>query len=155
MKNMKIASCLCVFLLGFLATAAGKSQAQDITSISESQELSDLMGKLSDIAQDGASLEFFGFSEDFSLEPDSKNCKLSTAQQTQVSFVDIIQMVLIEAEKPLEYDKALEDFKKMIGKGKYTLCSFYARFPYSLRKTTYFIAKDASYRVLFELAYED
>jgi hypothetical protein len=153
---------LCAVLaVGTLSSAAFAGDAAVATeaapaapSVASSPALVRLLDRLAEVASEGASLEFFGHTEEFSLDFDPADCRQVSGAEVVQSFRELVGQILA-GEQVAGQRQAFADFAAIVGEGRYSEC----RWGYSANRSyssfIAFVGLDSGYRIQLELGYED
>ncbi|MBI4613101.1 MAG: hypothetical protein HY720_05775 [Planctomycetes bacterium] len=149
---------LYVLPLAFFAAAlAGEVEPRRIRSVKECPELSRLFAELSRAASDGACLEHFGYEETFAppqgLETRSH---VVSGKEVALFFERTARGIAIAEGLDLgPHEAAFEEFRALVGSGRYHHWTETQPVDGSIACTTFFVGIDQEYRIRFELGYED
>jgi hypothetical protein len=153
---MKLTTSLRLFLLS-LATSVSAATAlaatESATSLEKNTALTAFLEVLAEDASNGASIEFFGWIQNFNLENKSA-CQIVEASQVVKEFTQIAQRVLIE---PTQFSaSAVDEFESLLGTDTYRSCheSFTGGRSFT-ELHSFESTKKGGFKIQFEVGYED
>jgi hypothetical protein len=135
-----------------LAATTSFAESRELQSVRESSELMALFDDLKEFASSGASLEFFGWEENFPTGS-KEDCREVAAPAVVNEFREMTREIFVDGATVSE--RAMSDFAQVIGDGRYSRCYQYRCANRSCSRTTSFYSLNSDYRIQFELAYED
>ncbi|MEM7646282.1 MAG: hypothetical protein AAF203_05190 [Pseudomonadota bacterium] len=147
---MKTMIATITLLLALTSTANARSLSD--------YHLDDLMGRLSDIASGGASLLYFGYSENF-FQKDLSRCQVISGEEAADKSLEIFMDVINGGESgPDDADHLLdkeEDIRELLGMDSYYHCVDFRSEYRAFLKVDRFIRTDFRYRLELTTGYED
>jgi hypothetical protein len=144
----------------FFQTGSSSYAAQPVSSVLESPELTEFFDVISEIAADGPSLSYFGWSEETRALPEDAKCYpagLHDATEYLVRLVDQLEWATDKQRAKLDHvmSKALEDFQEILGENTVTQCEWDVSEQMTLTRVTRFVTLVSGYKITFSLGYED
>jgi len=148
-----------IVILSF-QTASRSEAAQPDSSVLDSPQLLEFFSVISDIASDGPSLSYFGWSEEKQAIPEDAKCYpagLHDATEYLVKLVDQLEWATKEQQEKIDHviSKALEDFREILGENTLNQCEWKVSEQMSLTRVTQFVTLTNGYKITLSLGYED
>lgn len=133
---------------------------RELSSVTDSVPLSELLSVVSDVAADGPSLSYFGWTESAPTMPERVNCYpagLHEATEYLVRLVDSLDWATNEQQARIDKSlaKGLEDFREILGAGLLDQCEWEISEKMSFTRVTQFVNQDTGYQITFSLGFED
>jgi len=157
---MKINAVLLILSALASTMTLANDPAREISSVSDSQSLTQLFSVMSDIAADGPSMSHFSWDE--AKQPPRQDATCYPVGQHDASqyVIDIIDsMAWAKAEQRLKIDAVLgqgiEDFSTILGVGELNRCDWDVSEQMTLTRVTQFHSLKSDYKITFNLGYED
>jgi hypothetical protein len=144
----------------FLQSPSRSDAAQPISSVSDSPELTEFFKVISEIASDGPSLSYFGWSEEKLAIAEDAKCYpagLHDATEYLVRLVDQLEWATKEQREKIDrvMSKALDDFREILSEDTMNQCEWDVSEQMSLTRITQFSTLASGYKITFSLGYED
>lgn len=138
---------------------AGK-QPNTASSVSDSAPLSELLAVVSEVAADGPSLSYFGWTESTPMMPERVNCYpagLHEATEYLLRLVEDLDWATPDQRSRIDRSlaKGLEDFREILGGGVLNQCEWEISEQMSTTRSTQFVNQDTGYQITFSLGFED
>lgn len=141
-------------------TASRTDAAEPVSSVLDSPQLLAFFNVISEVAAEGPSLSYFGWSEDVRDIPDDAKCYpagLHDATEYLVKLVDQMEWATKDQQEKIDnaMPKALEDFREILGENTLNQCEWDVAEHMSLTRVTQFVTLINGYTITFSLGYED
>lgn len=148
-----------IVILSF-QTASRSDAAQPVSSVVDSPQLLDFFNVISDIASDGPSLSYFGWSEETQDISEDAKCYpvgLHDATEYLVRLVDDLEWATKEQREKIDHvmSKALDDFREILGDTALNQCEWDISEQMTITRVTQFTTLNSGYKITFSLGYED
>lgn len=148
-----------IVILSF-QTASRSDAAQPVSSVVDSPQLLDFFNVISDIASDGPSLSYFGWSEETQDTSEDAKCYpvgLHDATEYLVRLVDDLEWATKEQREKIDHvmSKALDDFREILGDTALNQCEWDISEQMTITRVTQFTTLNSGYKITFSLGYED
>jgi hypothetical protein len=144
----------------FFQSASRSDAAERASSVSDSPELMEFFNVISEIAADGPSLSYFGWSEEKQAMAEDAKCYpagLHDATEYLVRLVDQLEWATKEQREKIDrvMSKALDDFREILSEDTMNQCEWDVSEQMSLTRVTQFTTLTSGYKITFSLGYED
>lgn len=148
-----------ITLIFFLILSFKTSALEASSSVSESKPLMNLLKVMTDIADAGPEMSFFGWSEDPSDLTDG-DCKTAAADDaplylsgllSSMDWASDVQSEIVKINK----DDALKDFRRILGSGDFQRCDLSFSENMSFTRIYLYQNLTSGYRIQFTEGYED
>ena len=141
-------------------TAFRSDAAQPVSSVLDSPQLLSFFNVIGEVAAEGPSLSYFGWSEDERAIPEDAKCYpagLHDATEYLVKLVDQMEWATKAQQEKIDnaMPKALEDFREILGENTLNQCEWDVSEQMSLTRVTQFVTLTKGYKITFSLGYED
>lgn len=148
-----------IVILSF-QTASRSDAAQPVSSVLDSPQLLEFFDVISDIAADGPSLSYFGWSEEKQALPDDAKCYpagLHDATEYLVKLVVQLEWATKDQQEKIDQviSKALDDFREILDDNTLKQCEWDVSEQMSITRVTQFVTLTSGYKITFSLGYED
>ena len=151
-KEMKVLDFSMTMAIGFTSIAPMSIAAEGSRpSVTHSQLLVSYFADLSDIAANGATIEFFGWSESFRKARGA--CQIVSSDEVVHEFTNIVKEVVDGVESVNAH--AINAFAEVVGSGSYNYCTDIVCRQMSCDQFYYFISTSSNYKIRFQIAHED
>jgi hypothetical protein len=157
---MKIKALSLVLMVSLAQTLHAEETSNNGSSVADSASLSELFSVVSEVAADGPSLSYFGWTESTPTMPERVNCYpagLHDATEYLVRLVDTLDWATPEQRNRIDQSlsKGLEDFREILGAGILNQCDWELSEQMSSTRVTQFENQDTGYQITFSLGFED
>jgi hypothetical protein len=157
---MKIKALSLVLMLFLAHLSYAEETSINGSSVADSASLSELFSVVSEVAADGPSLSYFGWTESTPTRPERVNCYpagLHDATEYLVRLVDNLDWATPEQRGRIDqsFSKGLEDFREILGAGDLNQCEWEISEQMSTTRVTQFVNQDTGYQITFSLGFED
>jgi hypothetical protein len=157
---MKIKALSLVLMLFLAHLSYAEETSINGSSVADSASLSELFSVVSEVAADGPSLSYFGWTESTPTRPERVNCYpagLHDATEYLVRLVDNLDWATPEQRGRIDqsFSKGLEDFREILGAGVLSQCEWEISEQMSTTRVTQFVNQDTGYQITFSLGFED
>jgi hypothetical protein len=157
---MKIKALSLVLILFLAHPSYAEETSNNGSSVADSASLSELFSVVSEVAADGPSLSYFGWTESTPTMPERVNCYpagLHDATEYLVRLVDNLDWATPEQRGRIDqsFSKGLEDFREILGAGLFNQCEWELSEQMSTTRVTQFVNQDTGYQITFSLGFED
>lgn len=157
---MNIKTWALVLMVSFAQSLHAEETLNNGSSVADSVPLSELFSVVSEVAADGPSLSYFGWTESTPTMPERVNCYpagLHDATEYLVRLVDNLDWATPEQRSRIDQSlsKGLEDFREILGAGVLNQCEWEISEQMSTTRLTQFVNQDTGYQITFSLGFED
>jgi hypothetical protein len=149
-----------VLMVSLAQSLQAEETSNNGSSVADSASLSELFSVVSEVAADGPSLSYFGWTESTPTMPERVNCYpagLHDATEYLVRLVDNLDWATPEQRGRIDqsFSKGLEDFREILGAGVLNQCEWEISEQMSTTRVTQFVNQDTGYQITFSLGFED
>jgi hypothetical protein len=157
---MNIKTWALVLMVSLAQSLHAEETLNNGSSVADSVPLSELFSVVSEVAADGPSLSYFGWTESTPTMPERVNCYpagLHDATEYLVRLVDNLDWATPEQRSRIDQSlsKGLEDFREILGAGVLNQCEWEISEQMSTTRLTQFVNQDTGYQITFSLGFGD